>query len=232
MDRFTELSLNWSAVRESVSQSCLVAGRDPSEVSIIAVTKTWPAADIELLKSLGVTDVGENRDQEAKPKHQELADLELAWHAIGQLQTNKAKSVAAWADVVHSVDRPELVAALGKATDQREIPLKVLLQINLDPVVTRERGGCDPAFMLDLAAQIHSYSGLTLGGVMGVAPLEGDADAAFALLQSKSRELLASDASATWISAGMSDDYQKAIKYGATHLRIGSLILGHRPANG
>ena len=232
MDRSMELSLNWSSVCDSVAQSCLAAGREPNDVSIIAVTKTWPAADIRLLKSLGVTEVGENRDQEAKLKHQELADLDFTWHAIGQLQTNKAKSVAAWADVVHSVDRPELVSALGKATVQREIPLKVLLQINLDPVITGERGGCDPASILDLAAQVHSHSGLILGGVMGVAPLDGDADTAFALLQSKSRELVAYDAAATWISAGMSDDYQKAIKYGATHLRIGSLILGHRPTNG
>lgn len=232
MDRLTELSLNWDAVRHSVEQSCRDADRAPHELSIIAVTKTWPASDIRLLASLGVTDVGENRDQEAKVKHHELADLNFTWHAIGQLQTNKAKSVAAWADVVHSVDRPELVEALAKAAVGRDVPLKVLLQINLDPVVTGQRGGCDPASMLELAALVHSHSGLVLGGVMGVAPLEGDAEAAFALLQDKSGELISYDAGATWISAGMSDDYQKAIKYGATHLRIGSLILGHRPSNG
>jgi len=229
VDRLTELSLNWAAVRESVTHSCLSAGRSPDEVSVIAVTKTWPAADVRLLAGLGVTQVGENRDQEAKVKHQELADVDLVWHAIGQLQTNKAKSVAAWADVVHSVDRPELVQALAKATHQREKPLHVLLQINLDPVVTADRGGCDPAAMLELAEQVHSHSGLVLAGVMAVAPLDSDAEQAFASLQDKSHELIAYDANATWISAGMSDDYQKAIKYGATHLRIGSLILGHRP---
>jgi uncharacterized pyridoxal phosphate-containing UPF0001 family protein len=140
--------------------------------------------------------------------------------------------VAAWADVVHSVDRPELVQALAKATDQREDPLHVLLQINLDPVVTAERGGCDPAAMLELAEQVRSHSGLVLAGVMAVAPLDSDAEQAFASLQDKSQELIAYDSNATWISAGMSDDYQKAIKYGATHLRIGSLILGHRPTYG
>jgi len=232
VDRLTELALNWASVRESVTQSCLDAGRSPDEVSIIAVTKTWPSADVRLLASLGVMDVGENRDQEAKVKHQELADLDLTWHAIGQLQTNKAKSVAAWAEVVHSVDRPELVEALGKAATGRGEPLKVLLQINLDPVVTAQRGGCDPASMLELAEQVRTHPALMLGGVMGVAPLGGDAEAAFARLQDKSHELLACDVGATWISAGMSDDYQKAIKYGATHLRIGSLILGHRPTNG
>ena len=231
MDRLTELSLNLAAVRESVALSCHEAGRSPDDVSVIAVTKTWPSADIALLADLGVTDVGENRDQEAKVKHEELAELNLTWHAIGQLQTNKAKSVATWADVVHSVDRPELIEALAKATAHRQIPLRVLLQINLDPVVAGERGGCDPSEVIELAQRVQSHSGLALGGVMGVAPLDGDATTAFEFLQAQSRELIAMDAGATWISAGMSDDYQKAIKYGATHLRIGSLILGHRPTN-
>jgi pyridoxal phosphate enzyme (YggS family) len=231
MDRLTELSLNWDSVRDSVSQSCLAAGRLPSDVTIVAVTKTWPSADIRLLGGLGVTDVGENRDQEAKVKHEELAGVDLTWHAIGQLQTNKAKSVAGWADVVHSVDRPELVDALGKATAHRDHPLRVLLQLNLDSVVTGERGGCPPEAMLELAARVQSHSGLTLGGVMGVAPLDEEPNAAFALLQDKSQELVTFQAGATWISAGMSGDYQKAIEYGATHLRIGSLILGHRPSN-
>jgi pyridoxal phosphate enzyme (YggS family) len=231
MDRLAELSSNWSDVCASVEHSCQKANRSSDDISIIVVTKTWPAQDIELLASLGVTDVGENRDQEAKIKHSALADLNLTWHAIGQLQTNKAKSVAAWADVVHSVDRPELVNALGKATRQRDTPLKVLVQVNLDPVITRERGGCDPESMLEIAHAVHEQPGLALGGVMGVAPLDGDADAAFELLQHKSRELVAFDPEASWISAGMSDDFQKAIKYGATHLRIGSLILGHRPSN-
>jgi hypothetical protein len=231
MDRLTELSLNWDSVRDSVAQSCLAAGRSPSAVTIVAVSKTWPSADIRLLAELGVTDVGENRDQEAKVKHQDLTGVDLTWHAIGQLQTNKAKSVAGWADVVHSVDRPELVDALSKATVHRDHPLCVLIQLNLDPVVTGERGGCPPAAMLELAARVQSHSGLTLGGVMGVAPLDAEPDEAFALLRDKSQELVAVHEAATWISAGMSGDYQKAIKYGATHLRIGSLILGHRPSN-
>jgi len=231
MDRLTELSLNWESVRDSVTQACADAGRTIEEVSIVAVTKTWPAADIRLLAGLGVTDVGENRDQEAKVKHEELIDVELVWHAIGQLQTNKAKSVAGWADVVHSVDRSELVSALGKAASHRNVPLRVLLQINLDSVVTGERGGCKPEALLELAAQVRSHPGLVLGGVMGVAPLDEDPSRAFEQLQHKSQELIAYEAGATWISAGMSGDYQKAIEYGATHLRIGSLILGHRPSN-
>jgi len=231
VDRLTELSLNWDSVRDSVAQSCLAAGRSPSDVTIVAVTKTWPSEDIQLLAQLGVTDVGENRDQEAKVKHQDLADVDLTWHAIGQLQTNKAKSVASWANVVHSVDRPELVDALGKATVHSGQPLRVLLQLNLDPVVTGERGGCHPDAMLELATRVQRHSGLTLGGVMGVAPLDQEPDEAFALLRDKSAELVAFHADATWVSAGMSGDYQKAIEYGATHLRIGSLILGHRPSN-
>ena len=111
MDRKLELQNNLQIVRQEISQACLATSRDDSDVTLIVVTKTWPAQDVDLLAELGVTDVGENRDQEAKPKHTEVSNKDLTWHAIGQLQTNKAKSVASWADVVHSVDRPELVNA-------------------------------------------------------------------------------------------------------------------------
>jgi len=229
MDRFTELSANVVDVRLAVSEACRSVGRSPEEVTVIAVTKTWPASDIRLLAEVGVTDVGENRDQEAKVKYEEVADLGLTWHAIGQLQTNKAKSVASWADVVHSVDRTEIIDALAKHATGREQPLKVLLQMNLDLVPTEQRGGCLPDELVALAERVLAHEHLELAGVMGVAPLSGDAQRAFAQLQDSSGRLRTLDANATWISAGMSDDFPAAIKYGATHLRIGSLILGHRP---
>jgi pyridoxal phosphate enzyme (YggS family) len=229
MDRLTELSAHVVDVRHAVAQACELAGRSAEDVTIIAVTKTWPASDIRLLAQLGVTDVGENRDQEAKAKYEELAELGLAWHAIGQLQTNKAKSVAGWADVVHSVDRLEIIDALAKNAAGRQKPLKVLLQINLDPVPTEQRGGCLPEALMELAERVLRQEHLELAGVMGVAPLIGDAAHAFAQLQQHSHQVLSLDANATWISAGMSEDFPMAIKYGATHLRIGSLILGHRP---
>lgn len=232
MERKLQLQSNLQIVKQEISDACNVAQRELSEVTLIVVTKTWPASDVNLLAELGVTDVGENRDQEAKPKSDELEDLNLAWHAIGQLQTNKAKSVATWADVVHSVDRVDLVSALGKAALTRTTPLAVLIQVNLDPSPRDNRGGAAPSQVLEIADLITQSPGLVLRGVMGVAPLNGDSAEAFALLQHVSQLVLAQYPSANWISAGMSDDFETALKFGATHLRIGSSILGNRGFKG
>ena len=232
MDRREELLLNLTEVNQDIELACNQVGRDRADVTLIVVTKTWPASDVSTLASLGVTDVGENRDQEARPKHDEVADASLTWHAIGQLQTNKAKSVAGWADVVHSVDRPDLVKALGKAVVDRPEPLGVLIQVNLDPVETDNRGGTKPADVIELANIISQTPNLNLLGVMGVAPLDGEAEPAFATLQDVSKVLQSKYPDAKWISAGMSGDYREALKYGATHLRIGSSILGNRAFQG
>ena len=229
MNRRDELEANLHDVREAIAQHCRELGRDLP--TLIVVTKTKPTSDMELLGELGVTDVGENRDQEAKVKHEECT-APFTWHAIGQLQTNKAKSVATWADVVHSVDRPDLVVALDKATSQRETPLKCLIQVNLDPDAPEHRGGCLPADVLALATHISACAGLELQGVMGVAPLDQDPDPAFAMLAQVAQDLREEFPLATWISAGMSEDYPNALKYGATHLRIGSTILGSRTVVG
>lgn len=226
MNRKDELAANLREVQSDIAAHCERLGRDLP--TLVVVTKTWPASDIELLAELGVTDVGENRDQEAKPKHDELVDLDLTWHAIGQLQTNKAKSVAQWADVLHSVDRPDLVNALAKVVHTRVRPLKVLIQVNLDINPRDERGGCLPDKALELAELISQTNGLELKGVMGVAPLEGSADQAFARLAQSASSIADLDQNANWISAGMSGDYPEALKNGATHLRIGSTVLGHR----
>jgi len=232
MERKLQLQSNLQIVKQEISDACNVAQRELSEVTLIVVTKTWPASDVLLLAELGVTDVGENRDQEAKPKSDEVKDLNLTWHAIGQLQTNKAKSVATWADVVHSVDRADLVVALGKAVTTRTKPLAVLIQVDLDPSPKDNRGGAAPSQVLELADLISQSPGLVLQGVMGVAPLDGDDAQAFALLQQVSKQVLAQYSGADWISAGMSGDFETALKFGATHLRIGSSILGNRGFKG
>jgi pyridoxal phosphate enzyme (YggS family) len=229
MNRRDELESNLQDVKAAIAQHCQELGRELP--TLIVVTKTKPTSDMELLGELGVTDVGENRDQEAKVKHDECS-AKFIWHAIGQLQTNKAKSVAAWADVVHSVDRSDLVTALDKATSQRDLPLKCLIQVNLDPDTPEHRGGCLPSDVLALAAQINACPGLQLQGVMGVAPLEQDPNPAFELLQRVAKTMQIDFPDATWISAGMSEDYPNALKYGATHLRIGSTILGSRTVVG
>jgi pyridoxal phosphate enzyme (YggS family) len=228
VNRRDEIAANLAEVNEQIEAACLEANRAVESVNLVVVTKTWPSSDIEILVELGITNVGENRDQDARAKQQELAHLPLTWHAIGQIQTNKARSVATWADVVHSIDRPELIAAFDRVTQTREEPLEVLIQIDLDPTPTDKRGGIAPAQMLDLAQQIIDANGLNLAGLMAVAPLESDPDVAFAQLQKHSILLQQHYPEATVISAGMSQDFQNAIKYGATHLRIGSLVLGHR----
>ncbi len=232
MDRRLELQTNLQEVEREISDACIAANRNRSDVTLIAVTKTWPASDVDLLAGLGITDVGENRDQEAKPKHEEVLAETLTWHAIGQLQTNKAKSVAAWADVVHSVDRTDLVTALTKAVTGRERPLSVLIQANLDPNPTENRGGALPNELINLAELISQSNGLHLQGIMGVAPLAGNDDLAFSKLQEFASEIQNSFPEANWISAGMSGDFATALKYGATHLRIGSSILGNRGFQG
>lgn len=228
MSRLDELSFNWTQTKAEVESVCVAAHRNFSEITIIAVTKTWPASDVDLLAHIGVTNVGENRDQEAAAKKLEVQASNLNWHAIGQVQTNKVKSIVQWADAVHSIDRIELVQALAKVMPTRNRPLDVFIQINLDPQIREERGGLRDGDVLALAENICAVPGLNLMGVMGVAPLNGDADEAFAALEHASLQLRSQMPAAQYISAGMSSDFKNALKYGATHLRLGSVILGHR----
>lgn len=194
------------------------------------VTKTWPASDIRLLAELGVKDVGENRDQEAAPKAAELADLDLVWHFIGQLQTNKARSVARYADVVESIDRVRLVNALDKAAEQAGRRLSALAQIDFDD--RPGRGGASDVELAELVSAIELARWLDLAGVMAVAPLGADPTPSFRQLAMIGRELQTTHPAATVISAGMSSDLEEAITCGATHVRVGSAVLGHRPPVG
>ncbi|KIP52419.1 YggS family pyridoxal phosphate-dependent enzyme [Leucobacter komagatae] len=210
-------------VQAGIADACKSAGRDVSETTLIVVTKFHPASLVRALAELGVTDVGENRHQEAQQKSGELADLDLNWHYIGQLQTKKARQAAQYASAIHSIDRARLVEALAPI-DSR---LDVFLQINLtdDP----GRGGAAPTEIEPLAEQILATETLTLRGVMAVAPLEEAPEAAFARLAGYSERVRALDPAASAISAGMTHDYAAAIAAGATHLRIGSAITGNRP---
>jgi PLP dependent protein len=231
-ERTEQIRANLTAARARIEAACHRADRDPSEVSLIGVTKTYPASDVRILASLGVTDVGENRDQEAAPKAAETADLDLTWHFVGQLQSNKARSVASYADVVHSVDRAKLARALGDRAAAAERRLTCLVQVNLDSNsragVLGPRGGVDPADAPALAESIDGHEALTLGGVMAVAPLGGDPDAAFAVLNEVAGRIRDRYPQATVISAGMSGDLEAAIGRGATHLRLGTALLGAR----
>jgi pyridoxal phosphate enzyme (YggS family) len=225
-DRLAELAVNLARVRTRLALACQAAGRDPKTVSLVAVTKTWPADDVRRLAALGVRDVGENRDQEARPKAEACADLGLVWHFVGQLQTNKARSVAGYADVVHSVDRARLVAALDRGAAEAGRQVGVLLEGALDG--EEGRGGATPAEVPVLAGLVAGSAALRLLGVMGVAPLGADPAPAFARLAAVSAELRADHPRADWISAGMSGDLEAAIAAGATHVRVGTALLGRR----
>lgn len=228
-DRKAEIAANLAAVEERLSAACDAAGRAREDVTLIAVTKTFPASDVRILADLGVRQIGENRDQDAAPKAEACADLDLTWHFVGALQTNKARSVARYADWVHSVDRDRLVAALGKAAQHAGRTLRCLIEVRLGE--GEERAGAEAVDVPRLADLVASTEGLTLGGVMGIAPLGDSPDPAFASLAEAAERLRADHPGATAVSAGMSADLESAVRYGATHVRIGTALLGIRPPN-
>ncbi len=228
-ERRAELETGLVTVRERIDSACATAGRSTEEITLVVVTKFFPASDVRLLAELGVGDLGENRHQEAVEKAAECADLDVRWHFIGGLQSNKAAAVAAYADVVHSVDRPKLVGGLSRGAQERGRVLDCLVQVSLDPPGASGRSGCDPTEVPALAERVGDATGLRLRGVMGVAPLGEDADRAFERLAEVASVVRQQVPEATWLSAGMSADLEQAVQHGATHLRIGSAVLGPRP---
>lgn len=230
-DRRAQLSASLAEVRQRIARACSAAGREPESVTLVAITKTYPASDVELLAGLGVTDVGENRDQEARPKAAQV-EAAVRWHFVGQLQRNKARSVAGYADVVESVDSMRLAAALDEAARRRDAPLDVLVQVSIDG--DPSRGGAaadhpDPEHDLwRVADVVAAADGLRLGGVMAIAPMDWDPDRAFATLRELAERMASAHPGATTISAGMSGDLEQAVKHGATHVRIGTSLLGMR----
>ena len=224
--RRDELALRLAEVRGRIAKACEAAGRDVSELTLIAVTKTRPASDVRLLSELGVTNIGENRDAEAAPKAAACADLDLTWHFVGQLQTNKCASVVRYASVVHSVDRARLISALGKAARRAGRVIECLVEVSLDG--DPARGGAVAEQVPVLAEALAAEEGLVLGGVMAIAPLSMPPADAFARLMVSAAVVREVRPDATVISAGMSGDLEAAVEAGATHLRIGTALLGDR----
>lgn len=224
--RRAELARNLAEVRDRIAGACAAVGRDAAEVTLVAITKTRPATDVMLLRSLGVSDFGENRDAEAAPKAAACAEADIIWHFVGQLQTNKARSVARYAHVVHSVDRPHLVRALGAAARAAGREVTCLVQVSLDG--DPARGGVLPERVPDIAEAVAAEPGLIIGGVMAMAPLSVPPAEAFAPLPDCSAAVRSVRASASIVSAGMSADLEAAIAAGATHVRIGTALLGAR----
>ncbi len=228
--RRDELATRLGEVRDRIRRAVEAAGRDV-EPTLVVVTKFFPASDVDLLSGLGVTAIGENRDQEASAKCAGLAHRDrVTVHFIGQLQSNKAASVAHYADVVQSLDRAKVVRALDRAAGQLGRRLDVTVQVRLDEV--EGRGGVAPGEAPALADLVAQAQALTLRGVMAVAPLGGDPRAAFARLREVADRIRDDHPDATWVSAGMSADLEAAVAEGATHLRVGSAILGSRESHG
>jgi pyridoxal phosphate enzyme (YggS family) len=217
------LAARLAAVREGVSEAARAAGRAPEELTTIVVTKFHPAALVRELAELGVRNVGENRHQEAQQKATELADLDLTWHFVGQLQSKKARQARRYASVIHSVDRVSLVDAL--ASDESDVDVFVQLNLTEDAA----RGGVADRDLEPLVEHVLDTPGLRLLGVMAVAPVDEEPARAFERVRAASDRVRSIAPEAASISAGMSQDYREAIAAGATHLRIGTAITGNRP---
>ena len=227
--RELELVAALDAVRARIAAACTAAGRAAGSVALVAVSKTWPATDAAILVRLGQRDLGESRDQEAGPKAAALAGQRPAprWHFLGQLQRNKARSVASYCAVVHSYDRAALAPLLARGAEEaHRAPPGVLVQVSLDGVAGR--GGVPPAQVLSLAGSAAAQ-GLDVLGVMAVAPAGPPSREPFDRLAAVSAALRAEHPGASWISAGMSGDLEAAVAAGSTHVRVGTALFGHRP---
>lgn len=241
--REAEIGSRLAELEQRLEAACSASGRARDDVTLVVVTKFFPAADVRILTRAGVGDIGENRDQEAKAKLAEVRDDPGGapvprMHFIGQIQTNKAASVASYADVVHSVDRVKLARSLDNGARRHDRMLDVLLQVDLrDPAQAHDddafgRGGVLPDELDELASVVEGLENLRLAGLMSVAPLGEDPAEAFGRLARLREPFVAAHPGATWLSAGMSGDLEAGVAAGATHVRVGSAILGPRPAHG
>ena len=224
MNRRQEIEENLNLVRKNIAEAASKSGRNPDDINLIVVTKTFPISDLEILYSLGLREFGENRDQEASVKATALPQ-DINWHFQGGIQSNKLKSICNWASVIHSVDQFKYAQIISE--QKSATPMQIFIQVSLDQP-PESRGGVDPGKLIELANQISSLPNLKVLGLMAVGPVDQEIEPAFARLQQIQAGFLTHFKDAVFLSSGMSGDYEMAISYGATHLRIGSSILGNR----
>ena len=218
-DRKAEIARNLQEVKERIIGAAKSVNRDPNEIELIVVTKTFPISDIEILRELGETNFGENRDQEAGPKAEIIS---ATWHFQGQIQSNKIKSICQWADVIHSISSEKEILKFAQSERKHQL----FLQVSLDG--QEGRGGASRAELAQLADLVNESNNLELLGLMAVAPLGVEPDKAFADLAQINQGFAGQFPNSKFLSAGMSGDFEAAIKNGATHIRVGSSILGSR----
>lgn len=226
------LAERYRSVQERIAAAAAGAGRRAEDVNLVVVTKNHPADLVLELHALGQRAFGENRDQEAAPKAARVSESgisDASWHFVGQLQSNKVKSVLSYADVIHSIDRPSLVKELAKQLAKSDRRISGFIELNLTD--NPERGGVLAEDLFPLAEQVLAIDAIDLLGVMAVASLGGDARADFERTRELSEKLQQLAPGATALSMGMSDDFELAIELGATHIRVGSAITGPRPIN-
>lgn len=224
MNRIDEIRANLEKVNEQIKLAATKANRLSDEITLVVVTKTFPVSDIEILYSLGIREFGENRDQEGSGKVGLLPE-DVKWHFQGQIQSNKLKSITSWASYIHSVDQLKYAQMISEFSGGKEKP--IFIQVSLDKP-PQSRSGVNPSDLLELAGAVSELPGISLQGLMAVAPVNSPAEDAFAELADIRSDFLRTFPDAKSLSIGMSGDYQIAIKYGATHIRIGSSILGIR----
>jgi len=222
--RELEIAAALAAVERQISAAAAKAGRDRSEITLIAVTKTYPASDVEILRNLGVQNFGENRNEEGVAKS---AQVSGTWHFQGQVQSRKLRDIATWASYVHSLDSAEHVEKLSRIATEIGREISIFLQLSLDGAP--DRGGVIKSELVALADSVANLPQIKLVGLMCVPPVEYEHERAFSEIAEIHRGFLGNFPAATFLSAGMSSDYEIAISHGATHLRIGSQILGSRP---
>jgi pyridoxal phosphate enzyme (YggS family) len=239
MTRERELAAALASVRSRIEAGAAAAGRNADEIELLPVTKFFPASDVAILSGLGCRSFGESREQEAAAKSAEVANLigeSVRWHMVGQIQRNKARSIARWAHAAHSVESTRLVTALDRAVSaaldagERDEPLRVYVQVSLDGDATR--GGVDvgsPELVDEVCGEVAGAGALTLVGLMAIPPVDADPGQAFARLAEEHRRVLRAYPEATGLSAGMSDDLEEAVKHGSTCVRVGTALLGKRP---
>lgn len=222
-----QITQNLTKLKNEITETAQACGRDPNQIQLIAVTKSFPSSDLKILTELGITEIGESKDQEVVSKLAEIKSLQLNLHFIGQLQRNKLRSIASYSHAIHSVDRSEVIKKLAEIyiNQQRSVP--ILLQVELAETKTLGRGGATVSGILELAALATSLN-ISVAGLMAIAPIGVEPDIAFAKFAEIAGDFASVYPAASWRSIGMSQDWQSAIKHGATHLRIGSLLLGNR----